>query len=204
MTTKNMKQQSPANQEKSQTPVQSVLLKNRRKLGPVQDLKTQSHPLSITPPLLQRKLVMGEEHDIYEQEADRIASQVMRMPESSRQKMPDIRVGRVPSSGATNHQQADTPAIVEEVLKSSGQPLDTATRSYMETRFGHDFSRVRVHTGERAAVSTQAVNAIAYTVRNDVVLGAGSFTPGKPAGTALIGWNFALHPGTPGENPTDY
>ena len=56
------------------------------------------------------------------------------------------------------------PLIVHEVLRSPGQLLDPATRAYMEPRFGHDFSQVRVHTGERAAQSAQAVNALAYTV----------------------------------------
>ena len=32
------------------------------------------------------------------------------------------------------------PPIVHEVIRSSGQPLDVATRSFMEPRFGHDFS----------------------------------------------------------------
>jgi hypothetical protein len=39
------------------------------------------------------------------------------------------------------------PPIVHEVLRSPGRPLDAATRADMEPRFGHDFSRVRVHTG---------------------------------------------------------
>ncbi|HKU73691.1 MAG TPA: DUF4157 domain-containing protein, partial [Pyrinomonadaceae bacterium] len=43
----------------------------------------------------------------------------------------------------------DVPPIVHEVLNSSGEPLDTATRAYFEPRFGHDFSRVRVHTDEK-------------------------------------------------------
>ena len=34
---------------------------------------------------------------------------------------------------------------VHEVLQAPGQPLDTATRAFMEPRFGYDFSRVRVH-----------------------------------------------------------
>lgn len=191
MTTGNMKQQSPAHQEKSQTTVQSVPLKNRRKLGQVKDLNTQLPPLSITPRLLQRKPAIGEAHDIYEQEADRIASQVMRRPGYSRLKRPDIRVNRVPGPAATNHRQAYTPTIVEEVLKSPGQPLDTSTRTYMEARFGHDFSRVRVHTGERAAASAQAVNAQAYTSGNNVVFGAGYFKPGNLAGTALIAHELA-------------
>jgi hypothetical protein len=61
--------------------------------------------------------------------------------------------------------------IVHETLRSSGQPLDVATRSFMESRFGHDFSRVRVHTDAKAAQSAQAVNAIAFTVGRHIVFG---------------------------------
>src|SRR5947209_17561903 len=38
------------------------------------------------------------------------------------------------------------PMIVDEVLRASGQPLDAATRAFMEPRFGHDFGKVKVHT----------------------------------------------------------
>ena len=78
------------------------------------------------------------------------------------------------------------PPIVHEVLRSPGQPLDAATRAYMEPRFGHDFSQVRVHTDSRAADSAQAVNAQAYTVGRDVVFGAGRYRPHNGEGQRLI------------------
>src|SRR6266700_2058745 len=56
---------------------------------------------------------------------------------------------------------SEVPPIVHEVLRSPGQPLDAFTRAFMEARFGHDFSRVRVHTDSQAAESAQAVNALA-------------------------------------------
>src|ERR1051325_6031816 len=63
------------------------------------------------------------------------------------------------------HAQAPTtaPPIVHEALSSSGQPLNPTTRAFMESRFYHDFSRVRVHTDARAAASAKAVDAQAYT-----------------------------------------
>ena len=51
------------------------------------------------------------------------------------------------------------PPIVHEVLHSAGQPLDAATLAFMEPRFGHDFSKVRVHSDTRASESAKAVNA---------------------------------------------
>jgi hypothetical protein len=78
------------------------------------------------------------------------------------------------------------PPIVHEVLRSPGRPLDSATRAFMEPRFGHDFSQVRVHTDGKAAESAQAVNARAYTVGRDVVFGAGQHAPQTIAGRRLM------------------
>ena len=68
----------------------------------------------------------------------------------------------------------------------AGAPLDTASRSYFEPRFGHDFSRVRVHTDAPAAESARAVNALAYTVGRDVVFRDGQYAPGTSAGKQLL------------------
>ena len=78
------------------------------------------------------------------------------------------------------------PSIVHEVLSSSGQPLDAGTRAFMEPRFGHDFSQVRVHTDVKAAESARAVNALAYTVGNDMVFGSSSYNPRTVAGRFLL------------------
>jgi hypothetical protein len=70
------------------------------------------------------------------------------------------------------HQTA--PPIVHEALRKPGAPLNHGVRATMERRFGgHDFSRVRVHTGGQAAESNRAVGALAYTVGPDIVFGAG-------------------------------
>ncbi len=78
------------------------------------------------------------------------------------------------------------PPSVHEVLSSSGQPLDAETRSFMEPRFGHDFSQVRVHTGAKAAESAKSVNALAYTVGRDIVFGVGQYAPGTNEGKQLL------------------
>jgi hypothetical protein len=83
------------------------------------------------------------------------------------------------------------PPIVHEVLRSPGQPLDAETRAFMEPRFGHDFSRVRVHTDSNAAESARAVNALAYTVGRDVVFGVGSYAPHTAPGRLLLAHELA-------------
>jgi hypothetical protein len=80
----------------------------------------------------------------------------------------------------------EVPPIVHEVLHTPGQPLDAQTRAFMEPRFGHDFSQVRVHTDAKAAESARAVNALAYTVGRDVVFGVGQYSPGTSDGKRLL------------------
>jgi hypothetical protein len=83
------------------------------------------------------------------------------------------------------------PPIVHEVLRSPGRPLDAQTRAFMEPRFGHDFSRVRVHTDAQAAKSARAVNALAYTVGRDVVFGSVQHIPQSRAGLGLMAHELA-------------
>ncbi len=83
------------------------------------------------------------------------------------------------------------PPIVHEVLHSPGQPLDPATREFMEPHFGHAFSRVRVHTDTRAAASAQAVGALAYAVGQDVVFAEGRYQPSDREGRRLLAHELA-------------
>lgn len=78
------------------------------------------------------------------------------------------------------------PPIVEKVLRSPGQRLDEQLRAFAESRFGHDFSAVRVHADGEAAHAAQAVEAAAYTIGRDVVFGAGHYQPHTAAGQRLL------------------
>src|SRR5260370_29510301 len=81
--------------------------------------------------------------------------------------------------------QATASAIVEAVLESPGQPLDSVTRKFMETRFQHDFSTVRIHTGENATATARSIHAQAYTMGNSIVFGASRFRPDTTDGRRL-------------------
>jgi hypothetical protein len=83
------------------------------------------------------------------------------------------------------------PPVVDEVLRSAGQPLDLNARGFMESRFGHDFSQVRVHADARAAESARAVNALAYTVGRNVVFGANEYAPATQRGRGLLAHELA-------------
>lgn len=78
------------------------------------------------------------------------------------------------------------PPIVHDVLRSPGHPLDDSTRTFMESRFGQDFTDVRVHSDNRAAESARAVHAHAYTVGHDVVFGTGQYQTQTPSGLGLL------------------
>ena len=83
------------------------------------------------------------------------------------------------------------PAIVHEVLNSSGTTLDVTTRNFFEPRFGADFSQVRIHTDGRAAASARAVNAMAYTVGDSVVFNRNKYSPESSSGRRLLAHELA-------------
>ncbi len=83
-------------------------------------------------------------------------------------------------------EQEEVPPVVYDVLRSPGQALDAQTRSFMEPKFGHDFSKVRVHSDDRASQSARAVNAFAYSVGEQIVFGEGQYAPASREGTRLL------------------
>jgi hypothetical protein len=89
-------------------------------------------------------------------------------------------------SATNSSPTAVAPSVVHEMLRSPGQPLDASTRAFMEPRFGHDFRGVRLHTGTTAADSARAVNALAYTVGQNVVFGAAAYEPASAEGRRLL------------------
>jgi len=150
---------------------------------------------------IQTKLTVNHAGDIYEQEADRVADLVMRMPAPIVQRAcGPCAAGGAPCAECQEEKEQSIHRKSAELADYSkahvsddflqdlgaGQPLDSASRGFSEPRFGHDFSDVRVHTNSRAAESARAVNARAYTVGRDVVFGAAesvneSETRGEPS-----------------------
>jgi hypothetical protein len=154
-----------------------------------------------TPIRIQPKLTVGAPVDAFEQEVDRVADQVMRSPEPYlRSQARDAFAGQAPvpaaqvqtkSSHAGDSGGIPAPPIVHDVLRSPGQPLDAATRAYMEPRFGHDFSKVRVHTDARASASVRAVNALAYAVGSHIAFRSDKYQPAAPSGHRLLAHELA-------------
>lgn len=134
---------------------------------------------------LQAKLMVNQPGDVYEQEADRVADQVMRIADGTSSAMrKDLSV--MPKASEGEQASHEAPPIVNQALSSAGQPLDAGTQETMGARFGTDFSHVRVHADEQANDSAQAIHARAYTVGNDVVFGGGQYKPGTSEGQRLL------------------
>ena len=92
----------------------------------------------------------------------------------------------------TQEQPGQTPQLTREfenqigALQGGGQPLAGPVRASMESKFGHDFSRVHIHTDQTAAGLAASINARAFTLGPDVVFGAGQYAPQSEAGQRLI------------------
>jgi Domain of unknown function (DUF4157) len=141
-------------------------------------------------PPLERRLAIGAVNDPLEQEADRVAEHVMRMP------APDLSIAASPlqssrkclqwKTAGTGGTIIEAPPIVHEVLRSPGQPLEAVTRALFEPRFGHDFSNVRLHTNAEAGRSARELGARAYTISQHIAFAPGEFAPATQDGQKLI------------------
>ena len=151
---------------------------------------SRGEQLVSQPPLVQAKLTINQPNDRYEQEADRIAKQVLRMPEPHLQQQVETeKEEELIQAKETSEQTPYVSPIVQtqiNSLRGGGKQLSPSLRNFFELRFGHDFSRVRVHTDAKAAESARALDAQAYTIGRDVVFGKGQYVPGTSVGRRLL------------------
>lgn len=167
-------------------------------------------------PAIQTKLRISSPGDNYEREADRVAEQVLRAPDSGvqrrsgeeedliqekpiadqitplvqRQTEPEEEEEdeAIQTKAAAGQMRAVTPEIGDQIesLQGGGQPLPQSARAFFEPRFGYDFSQVRLHTGPRASETAKALNAQAFTRGRDVVFGGGQYVPETAKGSKLL------------------
>jgi outer membrane protein OmpA-like peptidoglycan-associated protein len=162
-------------------------------------------------PAVQTKLTVSQPADAHEQEADRVANAVMRMPAADVQEIPVVSSTRsistvqrmcskcdeeIATGPATQVQRSGHAAgapLVEasttaniQALRGGGQPLPARTRAFFEPRLGADFSDVRIHTGTRAAEAAKSISARAFTLGNDVAFDNGKYSPESGAGRTLL------------------
>jgi hypothetical protein len=158
-------------------------------------------------------LRIGPAHDSFEQEADQAAEKVTSGEhqhvawslsrvgigaiqrecscggscDDCKKKKEVLQRNATSSAAVSSH----APASVASTLSRTGSSLDSGTRSFMESRFGHDFSSVRIHTDEQAAASARDVSANAYTVGSSIVFNQGKYQPHTPYGQRLLAHELA-------------
>ncbi len=133
---------------------------------------------------LQAKLRIGAPGDVYEQQVDKVAEQIMKISQPRKEEEEET----LPKKEVSAH----TPEVTQDFegringIRGGGQPLPESVHAFFETRFGQDFSSVRVHTDAMAAEATKAVNARAFTMGKDVVFGEGQYSPVTGEGKRLL------------------
>jgi hypothetical protein len=160
---------------------------------------------------IQTKLKVSQPGDVYEQEADRVADQIMRMSAPShiglaasnkeeridrkcsacemkkeREEEENLQISRKPSTTSNFEANNESTNGINNVRSSCGSSLDNDTRKMMESRLGYDFGRVRIHNDAKAAESAQSVNALAYTLGENIVFGEGQYSPSSTSGRRLL------------------
>lgn len=179
-----------------------------------------------TPPLIQPKLKIGAPNDRYEQEADRVVDQVMRMPApgsvQTQTSSPQIQrlcpeceeeihrqpeeeeefLNTKPATSRTPTVSAETAAAVHS-LKGGGQALPKSERNFFEPRFNKDFSWVRIHSDNRAHQAAQSVQARAFTHKGDIVFNRGEYSPSTESGRKLLAHELTHVVQQKGASPVD-
>ena len=149
-------------------------------------LLSAPHQGTTRPPAIQPKLTVGAAHDPYEQEAERVAAQVVSTPAPSQAGMAADGIAHAAPPGFTNKidRRAESlagsfeaePAIESRVAagRDGGSPLPDPVRMFMEPRFGANFGHVRLHSGGEPAQLNRQLGAKAFTHSNHIYLGAGA------------------------------
>ena len=148
----------------------------------------------------QPKLSINQANDSYEQEANAMAEKVVRpdgkensffKPATNpiQRKCEACEEGemlqRKESSGQINGASSEVSSYVNS-LASKGSSLPDGSRHFFESRFGHDFSGVKIHNDTAAAMSAQSINALAYTTGNHIVFNQSQFAPETKQGKQLL------------------
>jgi len=131
---------------------------------------------------MQATVAAGRVNDSFEDEADRVAegvtatSSTFQAGPNNPDTAPVVTRPRAIAGGSDGR----------EAELGPGAPLERSVRDYMEPRFGHDFSGVRVHTGAEADRSARSFGALAYTRGQNVVFMGGRYAPGTRDGQRLL------------------
>jgi len=192
--------------------------------GKISTAKDSKSNRSFSPPkekpkslFIQPSLTIGPVDDVYQREADTVADKVMRMSDTEQKQTNSSAINIQAKCPACAEEEQihrkengneagllEAPSIVSDALRSGGSPLDDNSRSFMESRFGYDFSRVKIHTDSSATKSAQSINALAYTSGNNIVFNEGQYSPNTENGKKLLAHELThvVHQGKGLQNKT--
>ncbi len=176
--------------------------------------KVNKKPFVAPTPIVQKKLAIGASNDAYEVEADHVADQVVNMSDTQVQTKPQTgsliqrkcaaceqeeKLQMKPlgdtitplvqkSSMSSGNESTASEAITNQInsSKGGGKGMGASTQSYMESRFGTDFSGVKIHTDSKAVQLSRDLNAQAFTVGNDIYFNEGKYNPDSNSGKHLL------------------
>lgn len=163
---------------------------------------------SLSPPgIIQAKIEINNPGDVYEQEADQVADQVMRMPSHLNwvgRPAPTLPKLQLKYSASEQQQRViarsgkiNTPEVTGKTedninkMRGGGEPLPGETRAFFEERMGADFSQVRVHTDSNAVQTSRDIQARAFTLGNHIAFNSGEYSPDTSAGKRLLAHELA-------------
>ncbi|HNW98475.1 MAG TPA: DUF4157 domain-containing protein [Bacteroidales bacterium] len=145
--------------------------------------------------IIQPKLEVSQPDDDFEKEADSTADMIMRKSccgssEEDEKIQPKLnsdfitRQSQVKEKNITSINSSLENQIIHS--NSSGNPLPENTRTFMESKFGADFSNVKIHTDSNAVQLSNMLNAQAFTHGNNIYFNSGKFNPGNTSGNHLL------------------
>lgn len=151
---------------------------------------------------IQARLAIGAVNDPLELQADAMAERVMRMPEAGliqrkcthceeeekaqRKPLSSQITPFIQAKGTEGGIASESLARKIQATRGAGNPMPEGIKNFMESRFGADFSNVRIHTGSEATALSEEINAQAFTVGNDIYFKQGKYAPGPNEGTHLL------------------
>jgi len=164
------------------------------------DIKRQSRENGAG--LVRAKLSVGVPDDSYERQADAVADRVMRTETRCSDACSEsTKVAVQPLSGEEMPLQKEVEQPIPQgdrqhtsgkfasgvnALCGGGSMLPAATRAWLESRMGSDFSAVRVHHGPAAAALNRAIAARAFTFGSDIFFAPGQYRPESDHGRRLL------------------
>ena len=165
------------------------------------------NPAQNSIPKIQPKLRISQPEDPLEKEADDISEKIVGMDYSSSSDTKSGNENKCKEQGYNNNKKQnqinkknnpkrhavkgsietnETKNVIKKITSNGGEPLESTTKEFMESRFGYDFSNVKIYTDREAERSAKSIDAVAYTAGNNITFARGQYSPQTLEGRRLL------------------